>query len=421
MSRLPSILLWSAIAAAFIGPGTVTAAASAGAGFGLSLAWAVLFSGFATFVLQEFAARLAIGSGSDLAEAVRRRYATGWRRAASVVLIGGAILLGCAAYEAGNILGGAAGAMLAIDASQPVVALAVGAGAAALLALGSPRRIATLMALFVALMGVGFLAAAISILSTGGAAGQASGAGSDPLLPVLALIGTTVVPYNLFLGAALARGQTLREMRFGLAISVGLGIVITIGVLVVGTALDAEFSFDALGDALAGALGDWARVGFALGLFAAGISSAITAPLAAAITARGLFGWQEGSARYHMVWVTVLLAGLAFGMADVRPVPAIIAAQVFNGMILPLVAVFLLWAMNDRDLLGDSVNSRVANIAGALVVGMAGLLGVMGVIRAVSASSETEPPGPQLLLSIGLVCGLALAFAGSRAAARPTS
>ena len=59
MPRIASILVWSAIAAAFIGPGTVTAAASAGAGFGLSLAWAVLFSGVATYVLQEFAARLA--------------------------------------------------------------------------------------------------------------------------------------------------------------------------------------------------------------------------------------------------------------------------------------------------------------------------------------------------------------------------
>ena len=44
---------------------------------------------------------------------------------------------------------------------------------------------------------------------------------SVALLGVLALVGTTVVPYNLFLGAALARGQGLNEMRFGLVVAVG--------------------------------------------------------------------------------------------------------------------------------------------------------------------------------------------------------
>ena len=56
--KIGEIILWSAIAAAFIGPGTVTTAASAGAGYGLTLLWAVLFSVVATFVLQEAAARL---------------------------------------------------------------------------------------------------------------------------------------------------------------------------------------------------------------------------------------------------------------------------------------------------------------------------------------------------------------------------
>ena len=60
MRRIGSILLWSAIAAAFIGPGTVAAAASAGAGTGTALLWAILFSGIATFTLQEFAGRLAV-------------------------------------------------------------------------------------------------------------------------------------------------------------------------------------------------------------------------------------------------------------------------------------------------------------------------------------------------------------------------
>ena len=133
MKRLGSILLWSAIAAAFIGPGTVTVAASTGASLGPALLWAILFSGIATFTLQEFAGRLAVTTGDDLATVLQRRYPTGFARVATVTLVGGAILLGCAAYEAGNILGGAAGAMLALDAPRGAVTLGLALAAGALL------------------------------------------------------------------------------------------------------------------------------------------------------------------------------------------------------------------------------------------------------------------------------------------------
>ena len=53
MRRLAAILFWSIIAAAFIGPGTVTTAASAGAAFELRLLWALVFSTVACLVLQE--------------------------------------------------------------------------------------------------------------------------------------------------------------------------------------------------------------------------------------------------------------------------------------------------------------------------------------------------------------------------------
>jgi len=115
---------------------------------------------------------------------------------------------------------------------------------------------------------------------------------------VLGLIGTTVVPYNLFLGSGIAAGQKLGELRFGLCVAILLGGLISMGILIVGTAVTGSFSFQSLSEALSQKLGDWARILFALGLFAAGFSSAITAPLAAAITARGLFGSEEGN-RWH--------------------------------------------------------------------------------------------------------------------------
>ncbi|QYJ07541.1 NRAMP family divalent metal transporter [Qipengyuania flava] len=426
MKRIGTILLWSAIAAAFIGPGTVTAAASAGAGTGPALLWAILFSGIATFTLQEFAGRLAVTTGDDLATVLRRRYPTGFPRVMALVLVGGAILLGCAAYEAGNILGGAAGAMLAVDLSKESVTLVLALAAGALLFAGSPQGVARLMAGFVALMGVGFLAVAISLAPEIGPllAGlvPTPGFADDPaaLLGVLALVGTTVVPYNLFLGAALARGQGIDDMRFGLAVSVGLGVVITAAILVVGTALAGEFSFAALGDTLAERLGDWARTGFGIGLLAAGVSSAVTAPLAAAITARGLFGsaeaseWSANGWRFRAVWLAVLLTGLALGLADVRPGPAILAAQAFNGALLPLVALFLLAAMNDEALLGERANGLAANGFGLLVVGVATMLGLTAVARVVGSVFGFELPDPGLMLPAFAVLGVFLGRAVTR-------
>jgi len=433
MKRFGSILLWSAIAAAFIGPGTVTAAASAGAGTGPALLWAILFSGIATFTLQEFAGRLAVATGEDLASVLRRRYPGGFARLATMLLVGGAILLGCAAYEAGNILGGAAGAMLVVDLPRGAVTLALAMAAAALLFSGSPQAVARLMAVFVALMGAGFLLVAASLAPAIGPllAGLVPTPGladdSAALLAVLALVGTTVVPYNLFLGAALARGQALEDMRFGLAVSVGLGVVITAAILVVGTAIAGEFSFEALGETLDAQLGRWAQAGFGIGLLAAGISSAVTAPLAAALTARGLFGsdgdphWQTSGWRFRAVWLAVLLTGLGFGLADIRPAPAILAAQGFNGALLPLVALFLLATMNDEAILGERVNGVVANGFGLLVVGVAAMLGLTGLARAASTVFAFDLPEAGLMLPVFALLGVFMGRAVTRRTHRTRS
>jgi len=392
--RIGAILLWSAVAAAFIGPGTVTTAASAGASHGAALIWAVLFSVLATFVLQEAAARLTIASGSDLAEVLHRRFPSGWKRALTIVLAGGAVVIGSIAYEAGNILGGVAGVALGVDLPGPVLTAGLGAMAALLLAAGSPARIARLLAALVAMMGAGFLFTAYVLAPSMAEIAAALATPSIPegaALTVVALIGTTVVPYNLFLGSSLARGASLADSRFGLGVAVGLGGLITLAIMIVGSALDGDFSFDRLEALLAARLGAWAGTGLALGLFAAGLSSAVTAPLAAALTVRGLFAdaddprWSASGWRFRGVWIAVLGIGIAFGMAEVRPVPAILLAQALNGLLLPVVAVFLMLAMRDRALLGEAASGPLGAAAMVAVTGIALLLGAVSLLRVFGA------------------------------------
>ncbi|MEM7582924.1 MAG: divalent metal cation transporter [Acidobacteriota bacterium] len=396
MKRFFAILTGTVIAAAFLGPGTVTTAARAGASHGFSLLWALAFATFACLVLQEAAARLTIASGLNLGQALRQRFHSGPAAVAMLWLVLGAIVLGCAAYEAGNILGGVEGAALATGLSRPLLTAIATLMAGVLLYLGSIRIVTLVLGGLVAVMGGAFLVTGLMLRPPAHEVLNGLAVPSIPTggtLLILGLVGTTVVPYNLFLGSGIARGQGLAEARFGLAVAIIVGGLISMAVVGVGTAVAGPFSYPEVGRVLSSQLGGWAAGLFALGLFAAGFSSAVTAPLAAAITARSLFAdgnddarWVDSSWRYRSVWLGVLLSGAVFGLAEVRPVPAIILAQALNGALLPVAAIFLWLVMNDRQLLGkDSVNGTAANLAMGLVVAVSVALGLRGIGLAFSA------------------------------------
>ena len=400
-NRWLAVLGGAVISAAFLGPGTVTTAGRAGAAHGSTLLWALVFATLACWVLQEASARLTIVSGHTLGAALRHRYPHGLPALVTSALVAGAILLGCAAYEAGNILGGVAGAELALPWPRPLLTLLSVLAAAALLWKGETRRVTTVLGALVGVMGVAFVATAMLL---GPSLGEVLRGVLVPRVPAggewlaLGLVGTTVVPYNLFLGSGLARGGQLGETRFGLGVAIGLGGLISMAVVVVGSAVTGEFGFPRLAEVLAGELGPWAATLFALGLFAAGFTSAVTAPLAAALTARGLFArsgedgaddtrWGPRSLRFRGTWLAILATGAFFGLSGVRPVPAIVVAQALNGILLPVVAIFLFVVMNDRPLLGERVNGPFANLVLGAVVTLATLLGSRGLLAALATAS----------------------------------
>ena len=425
MKRLGSILFWSVVAAAFIGPGTVTTTASAGAAHGYALLWALVFSTVATVLLQEASARVTVVSGRNLAQAIRAQFGGGASGVLVLGLVLGAVVVGNAAFEAGNILGAVAGAELGTGLSAQVLTLGLGILAGLVLWVGTPRTVARLLSVTVAIMGIAFFAAAVLLRPSVGsvlAGGLVPNLPSGSLLLILGLVGTTVVPYNLFLGSGIAGGQTLGEVRFGITVAVVLGGLISMGILVVGAAVTGPFSFDALASALSARIGPAGRPLFAWGLFAAGFSSAITAPLAAAITARGLFGddtgrWDVRGWRYRSVWLGVLLVGIAFGLAGIRPIPVILLAQALNGVLLPFAATFLLLAVNDRALMGEAgINSAFANLLMGATVAVTVVLGASGVLRAGATAAGFSAPGEQLLLGTAALIAAVLAVPVFRAA-----
>ena len=388
MKALVSIALSAVLTAAFLGPGTITTAASAGSRHGFGLLWALLYAVAACWVLQEASGRLSIASGKSLAAALRMRYQSGWRALVVLGLILGAVVLGCAAYEAGNILGGVAGAGLISDLSPRFLTLVMGLMAAILLWFGTTKIIALLLSLLVAVMGLAFVWTAVLLVPSWGAIGKGLLVPSVPdgsILLVLGLVGTTVVPYNLFLGSNLAHGQTVTQLRVGLAVAIVGGGLVSMAVLVVGQAIDGEFSFEALAGVLEDRLGSGGHFLFAIGVFAAGFTSAVTAPWAAAVTTQGLFAssapaldgsWHERALKFRAVWLGVLLSGVVLGVLGVKPVPVILLAQALNGILLPVVAIVLWRMVNDPGIMSSKHrNGRWSNLAMALVVGVAILLG----------------------------------------------
>lgn len=389
-STFTGVLFWSVISAAFIGPGTVTTAAKAGAAYDTALLWALVFSTLATLLLQEAAARIPMVSGLNLGEAIARRF--GQERQGLVR--GGlfaAVAFGCAAYQTGNLLGAAAGLRLVLPLPAQAGVLLLGLLAAGLLWQGKIQLISRALGLIVAGMGLLFGLVALQTPLSGLAVLR------DALVPqlppdsellIIGLIGTTIVPYNLFLGSGLSQGQNLRSMRQGLGGAILVGGLISMVILLVGTQVEGAFSFEGLAEALDRSTGAAGRYLFALGLFAAGFTSSVTAPLAAAVTARGLLGdgaatWQPAGRSFRLTWGLVLGTGLLFGSLGVQPVPAIILAQAINGLLLPLVVVFLYRIINDPQLIpAEARNLPWLNALTLLTLGIALFLGGLNVWRA---------------------------------------
>ncbi|RLD69041.1 MAG: hypothetical protein DRI95_01240 [Bacteroidetes bacterium] len=416
-TRFLNVLFWSIVSAAFIGPGTVTTATKAGANFQFDLLWALVFSTFACLLLQEASARITINSGMNLGQAIAKQFEGKSTKTLVLFLVIGAIVLGSAAYETGNILGSIAGLSLIFDIPQKILVLVIGLLAFFALSFSSIQTIARIMGGIVFFMGLAFFTTAIQLnppiteILKGSfvpTIPSTEGAG----LLVLGIIGTTVVPYDLFLGSGvLNKKQTINDMRFGLSVAVILGGVISMAILTVGTVITTEFTYETLAQALTYKIGPYAVYVFGFGMFAAGFSSAITAPLASAITAQSLFEeksrekWRTQGLYFKFVYLGVLIVGLVFGLAEVKPIPAIILAQALNGLILPFISIFLIFVINDPVLMGkNNTNGWFSNILMATVMWVTMIMGVISIIKAIGSAIEIPvKQGDMLIVFVSVV------------------
>lgn len=374
------------IAASFIGPGTITTSIVTGASYGYALAWAIVFSIIATIILQEMTARLGLSTRRSLGEVMRSVFTNPVARTIMVILVIAAIGIGGASYAGGDTSGTALAITNVIDIDIRIIVVLLIATLFGLLWTGSYKVIEKVLIAMVVILALLFAVTAVIVRPNISDLFQGMFIPSIPpgaLLTTIALIGTTVVPYNLFLQASLVQenwgdmpiDQAMKEARTDTAVSISIGGIITLAVMVTAVGsmfvrgLAAEEGSD-LAEALRPLLGDAAPWVFALGLFAAGFTSALAGPLGAAYAITGVLGVSNDlrSTPARIVWMSTLAVGGIIALTGFNPIQIIVIAQAANGLLLPIVAILLLVVMNNKRIMGKYTNGPVANILGWLIV-----------------------------------------------------
>jgi len=469
LSELSSILYWMMLAACTVGPGTVVTCARAGAEFELSLVWALVFATALAFTLQEGTARLTIVSGMSLGQCLRVKYrhtAKLYNTAIICWVVAIMVSIGNTLYEA-NCFAGGIDAIMGIPGAdqleeQSAVGLRVGScvgyAVIVLVLLYFDKTDVLGICLGVVMMGmVGLFLIVVFymgldmkkfLLGLLPNIPRKTERSAEPADIIISLVGTTSLGFNLFLGGAMARGKNLRTAQRGIALSVISALVVSTLILIVGAGFhhdndDAKsFSISQLGVFIEKFVGQTGLVIFCVGFIAAALSSMLTVPLGAAITADTVFsevGEQKvenddnyadfqvdgdpNEQNFQMnledenannppkrlswsVYFGIILIEVVFSTViislNVDRTMVILVAQTFNGCLLPFFSMCLLLCLNDPQFMSSAPQPGWANVFLVISVLITLFLAANVVIQKVAVNLATS-------VSARLVAGAVIA------------
>jgi len=374
---------------AFIGPGLIAGAAgddaggiatysSVGAQYGYAMLWALVPITVSLIVVQVQVARMAVVTGKGFAELIREEFGVKWTAFAMLVLLiaNGTVNIAefagiAAASELFNIPRTISVPMMAV-----VVWLIVVRGSYTV----AEKIFLVLSAALLTYVGAAFLAR-----PDWGDVGR--NLVTPSLIPeagylttLVAVVGTTITPYMLFYlqssisdkGVSIADyAAEITDVVLGSVLSdlVALFIIVSTAAtlfssgILVNTAEDAARALEPLA-------GPYARILFGLGLFGASMLAACVLPLSTAYAVCGAFGWERGVSRswseapiFNGLYTALIAIAAAFVLIPGLPlIQVIVATQFLNGLLLPIVLIFVLRLVNDRELMGQYTNNRIFNI-----------------------------------------------------------
>jgi Mn2+/Fe2+ NRAMP family transporter len=358
-----------------------------GAQTGLQFLWILPVTTVMLVVVLEMAARMGAVSGQGLGDLIRDDFGIRWTLFAMLVLL---------VANGSNIAAEFAGAAAALEIfsiprwiTVPVVA----AGIWALVVFASYRVVERVF-LSVAVV---FLAYVVSAFVAGPNWGEVGRSLVTPsiswvpstLLLMVATVGTTVTPYMFFYLQSSVADKGLGPEELGLeradAIlggvwtnAIALFIVVVTAVTLFGRvgvlAGPADYAL-----ALAPVAGHLAEGLFAFGLFGASVLAATVMPLTTSYTVCESFGWESGVSRkfseapvFMGLYTALIVIGSLVVLVPGMPLTGlIILSQNLNGILLPILLIFMLRLVNNPRIMGPHVNPRWLNI---LAWGLTGLV-----------------------------------------------
>ncbi len=217
----------------------------------------------------------------------------------------------------------------------------------------------------------------------------------------ITMVGTTITPYMQFYlqSAVVDKGVRIEEYKYAkfdvyagsfMTVFIAFFIILATGTILhpAGVVVD---SAEAAARALEPLAGDFASHLFAVGLLNASFLAAFVLPLATAYGLSEAFGWESGinktfkeAPQFLGFYTAFIVIGAGVIMLPNAPLIRIMfLSQTINGILLPIVLLIMLRLVNDRDLMGDYVNSKRMNVITWITVAVLILLTVMLVVTSV--------------------------------------
>lgn len=382
------------VVGSFIGPGTVTSATRAGADFGYALLWSIIFSVIAVIVMQEMSARLGIVTHNGIAEElVKETQDTPILRWCSVTLVALAITLGGVAYMGGDLTGTALGISTLVGVPTNIIAPLWGVCVLILVNTGNAvKSLEKLLGICVGTMAFVFMVSMFIVQPNWSEVLS----GAIPNMPAggamtsVALIGTTVVPYNMFIHATSARKtwhspEQIPLAKFDVHVSMIIGGAITAAIMIAAGTVMKGMTVNSATDMavqLQPLLGVFAIPFLAIGLAAAGVSSAVVTPLGVSYVLAGLFGWEMNKKDRRFFWTNtiVVVFGIIVAVTGFNPLSIIIVAQAVNGVFLPVIVFTVVYMTSRKRVMGEYTNTVLQNFIGCCVGIISLFIGVTSII-----------------------------------------
>jgi len=386
---------------AIMGPGIITANVDndagglatyshAGAAFGLKYLWVLLPVGVALIMVQEMVNRMGIVTGEGLSSLIRERFGARITFYLMVVLF---------LTNFGNVMAefagiASAGALFGVPAwiSVPVCAFLVW-GLVLKYNYKSIEKIFLISCIFY----VAYLVTAFLVKPDWAEVGRALvtptlETSRADLMLILGLIGTTIAPWMQFYqqAAVVEKNVGIENLGYskadtivgGLAVNVvAAAIIVVCGLTLFKAGIPADTAAEAAG-ALQPLAGPWAGHLFAFGLWNASMFAASILPLSTSYTVCEALGFERGvdhpyhaAPQFYILYTAAIVLGAGIVLLPGVDLMAImIGSQVINGLLLPVILVFMLFLVNDRELMGEYANGAWYNVVcWAMVAAVSGL------------------------------------------------